>query len=216
MAVGTPAVAPLILKKGIIIEFAVRHRAAQTVERVEQAERTAGLARGELDGLSPGALLHDKIDQSPKLRTILQTGGTPDDFYFTEGFGRGGVIAFGVPQGVGADVVAILPDIEIGGAVGAESPAPDAQLQSAPVIFPYVQAGNTGVNLPGVVGGQIRIQVSDVDQFGFLAGINRRTRYIAEPSGNGFGILPHHQYLLGKHVDRCFEPDVQPHALLRK
>ena len=113
-----------------------------------------------------------EIDQAAKLRSVLQGSCPPDDLNPLKGLRRRGVITLWVPKGVGTDVIAVLTDVEIGRAVWVKPTSSDIQLQSPIPVIKDIQPHHLVVDLPGVIGCQVRGKVVHQDDLALLAGEN--------------------------------------------
>ena len=112
----------------------------------------------------------------------MQGSGAAYYFNPVEDFCGRGVIAFGIAEGVGADIIAILAGVEIAYAVGVEAAAADGELDAgAAVVLPDIEAGYFGVDLPGVVGGGVGGDVLEDDDFALLSGVDAGAVDVLEP-----------------------------------
>ena len=167
-----PTVALFALVKGQVPEGIALARTADLVVRVEKAERTSTLPAEQGEAFAGGRFFEHEVEHPAKLGPVLQGSSSPYDFDALQGFCGRGIVTFGVSEGIGADVVPVLPRIEIAAPVGAQSPPSDAELDAGTVAFPNVQPADPGIQLPGVVGGGIGLYVAQYDDLALPALVN--------------------------------------------
>lgn len=170
--IGTVAtvLAPAI-SLAVVVEGVVRQPANRTAQRVEGTpEAVAAAALPAFDEqLAIGRCLPDAVVEQPaELRTVLQTRRATHQRDRLHRLGGRVVVSFGITERVRGDVVAVLPHVELPGAVGTQSAAAHTDLHAGTVAFPDTDAGRLSEKLPRLVLHRVRAQVVEPDQLGLF------------------------------------------------
>lgn len=155
----------------VVVEGEIRQPADRAAQRVEGTPKAvAAAALPAFDGqLAIGRRLPDAVVEQPaELRTVLQSRRPTHQRDRLHRLGGRVVVGLGITEGIRGDVVAVLPHVELPGAVGTQSAAAHADLHAGAVAFPYADARRLSEELARLVLHRVRAQVVKPDQLGLL------------------------------------------------
>lgn len=178
-AVLAPAVTLAVVVEGVVGKVA--HRAAHRIVGTPQPVAAKTLPAFDAE-LAVGRGLADAVVEQPaELRTELKPGGATHQRDRLHRLGRRVVVGFGIAVGVRGDIDAVLPHVELPGAVRAQPAAGHADLHARAVAFPHAQPRRLAEKLPRLVLHGVYELVVEPDLFGLLPGHQLHRLHLPQP-----------------------------------